>query len=312
MPNIRIDLNHAPLDGETVSFKAPCNASDITGMVIYYQNDAGTQASREFTLNDANGGDIGLIDNIFAEGAIVKVILDTDANNAFVQNPDTNTYLEGELAKKYSPDNKPSPSDIGAAPSGFGLGGAPDYIYNCNTAIDCGFYKWDTADNAPFSYAAMLVIARHKNDCCVQVAFRHDGGSMVIATRRAYYGNTGSMYWEPWEYINPPMEVGVEYRTTERYQDKPVYVKLVLFGLLPDNGGKDVLFYDGDDIQQSFIDLSRSFIGINQIGQNYGPDNLGIVNCYTTGNKIYIQTNINCSNTGIGAHICVKYTKTTD
>ena len=97
MANIRIDLNHAPLDGETVSFKAPCNASDITGLIIYYENDSGVTVSREFTLNDANVGDIGVVDNIFAEGAIVKVILDTDANNAFVQNPDTNTYLEGKF-----------------------------------------------------------------------------------------------------------------------------------------------------------------------------------------------------------------------
>ena len=117
MANIRIDLNHTPLNGETVSFKAPCNASDITGLAVYYVDAGGATVSREFTLNDANGNDIGEIDNIFAEGAIVKVILDTDTNSAFVQNPDTNAYLEGELAKKYSPDNKPAPADIGAAAS---------------------------------------------------------------------------------------------------------------------------------------------------------------------------------------------------
>ena len=97
MANIRIDLNHAPLDGETVSFKAPCNASDITGLVVYHPDENGREVSQEFTLNDANGNDIGSIDNIFAEGAIVKVILDTDLNNAFVQNPDTNAYLEGRF-----------------------------------------------------------------------------------------------------------------------------------------------------------------------------------------------------------------------
>lgn len=98
MANIRVDLNHVPVDGETVSFKAPCNASNITGLVIHYVNNSGATASREFTLSDANGGNIGLLDNVFAEGAIVKVILDTDAYNAFVQNPDTNTYLEGRFA----------------------------------------------------------------------------------------------------------------------------------------------------------------------------------------------------------------------
>lgn len=94
MANIRIDLNHTPLAGEAIKFKAPCDAKDITGLTVYYVTDANEITSKEFTLTDANGGDIGAVDNIFSTGAIVKVILDTDANNAFVQNPDTNTYLE--------------------------------------------------------------------------------------------------------------------------------------------------------------------------------------------------------------------------
>ena len=101
--NIRINLGHAPLDGETISFKAPCNASDVTGLIIYYPNGSGQEASREFTLNDANGKDIGMIDSIFAEGAIVKVVVDTDTDSAFVQNPDTNAYLERRLARTYVP-----------------------------------------------------------------------------------------------------------------------------------------------------------------------------------------------------------------
>ena len=100
MANIRIDLNHAPLAGETITFKAPCDAKDIAGLIIYYPSENGVTTSREFTLNDANGGDIGAVDNIFAAGAIVKVILDIDVNNAYVQNPDTNTYLEGRFENK--------------------------------------------------------------------------------------------------------------------------------------------------------------------------------------------------------------------
>ena len=33
--------------------------------------------------------------------------------------------------------------------------------------------------------------------------------------------------WQPWEYENPPMRSGVEYRTTERYLGKVVYAKLI-------------------------------------------------------------------------------------
>lgn len=97
MANIRVNFRRAPLDGQVVTFKAPCGASDIKGLIIYYPNENSELVSTEFTLNDANGGDIGLVDNIFAEGSIVRVILDTDTNNAYVQNPDTNTYIEGRL-----------------------------------------------------------------------------------------------------------------------------------------------------------------------------------------------------------------------
>ena len=57
--------------------------------------------SKDFAFADANGNDIGEVDNLFAQNAIVKVILDFDSDldgegtgAAFVQNADTNAYLE--------------------------------------------------------------------------------------------------------------------------------------------------------------------------------------------------------------------------
>lgn len=38
--------------------------------------------------------------------------------------------------------------------------------------------------------------------------------------------------WQPWEWENPPMAIGVEYRTTERWDGKPVYTKCVNCGAL--------------------------------------------------------------------------------
>lgn len=37
------------------------------------------------------------------------------------------------------------------------------------------------------------------------------------------------------EWLNPPMVTGKEYRTTQRYEGKPVYAKAVNFGALPNN-----------------------------------------------------------------------------
>ena len=52
--------------------------------------------------------------------------------------------------------------------------------------------------------------------------------------------------WGPWEWVNPPMQVGVEYRTTERYLRKPVYVKVVDCGNCPGSGFKDIKFDTSD------------------------------------------------------------------
>lgn len=52
-----------------------------------------------------------------------------------------------------------------------------------------------------------------------------------------YYVLNGSAV----EWINPPMQLGVEYRTTERYLDKPVYVQLVNMGAAPSPGTAKII-----------------------------------------------------------------------
>jgi hypothetical protein len=49
----------------------------------------------------------------------------------------------------------------------------------------------------------------------------------------------GGITWEPWEWVNPLMEIGIEYRTTERWMGKPVYTTLVDCGVC-EGENKDV------------------------------------------------------------------------
>lgn len=42
------------------------------------------------------------------------------------------------------------------------------------------------------------------------------------------------------EWINPPMQLGVEYRTTERYSNKPVFVMAVDGGVFPNSSSKTI------------------------------------------------------------------------
>ena len=146
-----------------------------------------------------------------------------------------------------------TPDKIGAAPAGFGLGETVKWIYAPETLADyihSGFYSWSSGvSDAPFSAGSMIVIKRSAG-YAFQVAFRDDIKKTEMAVRKL----TAST-WGEWEWINPPMETGVEYRTTEKYNGKPVYMKLVDFGALPNNASKDVLFTSSSGANSEIIDI---------------------------------------------------------
>ena len=95
--NVRVDLNYPIYDGAEIVFKAPCDAFDVTGLIVYWPSGT-MEASAVFMFADAQGNNLGNIDELFYEGAVVKVILDTDSGMAFVQNAATNAYLEERFA----------------------------------------------------------------------------------------------------------------------------------------------------------------------------------------------------------------------
>jgi hypothetical protein len=112
------------------------------------------------------------------------------------------------------------------APAGYGLGDKGFNTYDLNNALNCGWYAFsDTAENTPFGYGIALVLNRFDVDI-VQLAFSTTMFASIFSgaiARRMYTEDA----WSEWEFINPPMEVGVEYRTTERWMGKPVYTSLV-------------------------------------------------------------------------------------
>lgn len=82
-------------DGMPVTFKSPASCSDIEGLKVYYPAGESTEVAT-FALADAHGNNVGSID-LFAADVLVKVILDTEKGMAYVQNADTNAYLEGRF-----------------------------------------------------------------------------------------------------------------------------------------------------------------------------------------------------------------------
>ena len=112
------------------------------------------------------------------------------------------------------------------APSGHGLGVPSNYEkhpQDIDTVFKSGYYLM-TSENGGSSVEILHVLARTESEC-VQERF-----SVVSGSIGRRYTTTGSDGWSAWEYTNPPMIPGVEYRTPERWNGKPVYTTLVDFG----------------------------------------------------------------------------------
>lgn len=188
----------------------------------------------------------------------------------------------------------------GAAPAGFGLGGTAKLVTDPDVAVKCGFYAVDgSAVNVPFGYGTLIVTnfsndyypfqilsAAHDNSQCIR------GGGYV----------EGAIKWKPWEWVNPPMQLGVEYRTTERYQGKPVYTKLVDCGVWAN--GKQVEYISKSALQ-SVISLS---VQIN--GKATYPYNDSQMYAYISFDHIVIQGREDTWGGNVMA--TVKYTKVGD
>lgn len=116
------------------------------------------------------------------------------------------------------------------APAGFGLGTYSAYFdFSTVDSIKLnGKYCFATSGitlaGHSFFYGLMDVIGYDAN-AVTQVIYPigHPG----IEIRRDCAGGT----WGEWELVNPPMELGVEYRTTERWDGKAVYTTLTNCGI---------------------------------------------------------------------------------
>lgn len=96
MAYIRVDQAMPVFDGQPVTFKSPASCVNVEGLKVHYPNGDSTEVAT-FALTDAHGNNVGGKD-LFASSVLVKVILDTELNRAYVQNADTNAYLEGRFA----------------------------------------------------------------------------------------------------------------------------------------------------------------------------------------------------------------------
>ena len=210
-------------------------------------------------------------------------------------------------------------SDVGAAPEGFGLGidyGGSVPGGDLNNATQNGWYSLGgtelnaptIADGVQSVAGAMLFVQSSRSDRSKAQWMTIGNAGFFGYTLRRYYNPTVTE-WSPWEWLNPPMQIGIEYRTMERFSGKPVYRKLINFGQLPNNSTKNV------SISDESVNLLSAFgyqYSSNQIIPNgcYGGNASQQVLVGGNGQNLIVATNFTPNATD--AYIEVKYTKTAD
>ena len=216
---------------------------------------------------------------------------------------------------------KQARANIAAAPDGFGLGanGYPNpYTVITGETIDTlnesGLF-WYRDANAPIypdgghsgTVGNLLNIAGNRVNTLAsrQIFYPYLPYGAVALDISCMRIQTSDGEWQPWEWVNPPMLLGEEYRTTERYLGKPVYVKAVNFGVLPNTSEKSVTW--GTSATLAFEVTARALKDDSPSYTLPIPDQIFV---WAGGAKAYIKTTTDYSAwTGIAT---IKYTKTTD
>lgn len=230
-----------------------------------------------------------------------------------------------ELANDYSIINALEKK----APNGFGLGSDPSPFSDANDCIINGWYKDASgqAKNAPWNYSHIFVTTYQSNLYIRQDAYITGGtNSCPLVTHAVRIKHPNFLeendFWGPWEYESGiPMQLGVEYRTTERYLGKPVYCQVIDCGVITTDTQKIV------DKSIPVLDVlsCEGIIHTNSNGHNQATpfdysDTNGTKYSVTVSAEAYNQSEVdhlsiyvNSSWTVTGSvYAIVRYTKETD
>lgn len=216
-------------------------------------------------------------------------------------------------------------ADVGAAPGGFGFGDAIQEIVTTSAEESYETYcaKVDAVLDAMPDKTAKLVRAYPpavygNAGTTISLLYKSDANYAVLSNigsadaglcgwrmfKQRYPSSSSPAVWMPFEWEHPPMRTGIEYRTTERHNNKPVYKKAVNTGALSAGTSKSV----AHGVQDIGLRLSALY-GLNNDGDNL-VGNPGITGILVDGSNITITTAAGFSTSN--SWVVIAYTKTTD
>ena len=154
--------------------------------------------------------------------------------------------------------------NVGAAPAGYGLGeSSSKSVGTWNAAAQNGFYYSDLGGPDSGSYYGVVANGQYGVNEYSQLVWNSGNGTMAV---RHYRSNT----YTPWEWDNPPMSAGVEYRTTERYNNLPVYTAIIDGGAIPSTNSQKFVKHNKAANQIVRYSISTNAYGTAVPGFSFG------------------------------------------
>ena len=207
------------------------------------------------------------------------------------------------------------------APAGFGFGDAVQSIETTSAEESYETYcaKVDAVLDGMPNKTAKLVLAYPpavygKAGTTISLLYKGDANYAVLSNIgsadtalcgwrmiKLKKSSSDPSAWQPFEWEHPPMQLGVEYRTTERYQQLPIYTKAVNFGAAPNTTSKTV--EHGITGFNQCVDVSGILGGANLIGHK------NIVGILVNASQITIEADADLSRSNV--YVILKYTKAT-
>lgn len=221
----------------------------------------------------------------------------------------------GEAQSLTDTQKKQARTNINAASGGFGWGEESPQLVSTAAGVDAitansvvryanDLTNLVDGDSGSYTrYAIVVTYTVNATDKAQDVYCYGGGAHGDVMLHRGRSGNT----WLPWEWVNPPMLTGVEYRTTERYWKKPVYTQVINCGSMPDIGSsKNVSIAAFNVAVVTFISGWCSYYA-----SMFDETLLGMT--MTANNSNIVIKNLNREvNSNAVMYALVKYTKTTD
>ena len=181
--------------------------------------------------------------------------------------------------------------------------------YTFDNTIKTGFYSMmgdectDYPEDFPlFRFGMMSVETRF--DLMVKQTMYYYGGSNSYNVTAVRSSLDGGETWSKLEFINPPMEIGAEYRTTDRFNGKVVYAKLVNCGTVTASGNCNTNISAISNLVSSSVSLGNI---ISQFSSDKNNENYFFA--YTNGNYVWWEAGSGIVSMGDPVFALLKYTK---